>query len=232
MRLFLCRKFMETNEKDTVFQKEWHHQCVLKISVAIFAVSWKTCLENKTNKRGKKQPRDLQCWSYAILWISQEHMPINTSQRRKCSLKCWLTQEALECRWPLGLQAQGALSYFPGLENGAGTREFLGLGLQMSSVTLVLLNSCPRQFWTSVPPSSWPLLRESLCFCPPLVSHQPSSPMDALLFDLLFPLPMNGSSFLLVTWELSQSLLGNPTNYLTPSVTSTGPWVPLEQVPG
>lgn len=97
--------------------------------------------------------------------------------------KCWLTQEALECRWPLGAPSPGALPYF-GLENGAGTQEFLGLGLQMSLWPLVSLNSCPRQFWTSVPPSSWPLCQESLCSCPLLSQMLVSRQAQWMLFCL------------------------------------------------
>lgn len=202
------------SRKSDIINVSWRHQ------VAIFAVSWKTCLENKTNKEEKTAKRSavLEVYKYSF------GFPRNTCQsillREEVQpKKCWLTQEALECRWPQELQAQ-VLSYF-GLENGAGTREFLGLGLQMSLWPLVLLNSCPRQFWTSVPPSSWPLCRESLCFCPPLSQMLISLQAQWMLFCLKpsLSLPMKSDhSFLLVTWELSQSSLGNPTNYLTPNL--------------
>ena len=147
--------------------------------------------------------------------------------------KCWLTQEALECRWPLGAPSSDALPYF-GLENGAWTQEFLGLGLPDVSVTTcfielmsqAVLNLCASFKLVPLPGES--LFPSSTS----PIAHQPSSPMDALLFEVFPSLcQWTDHSFLLVSRELSQSSLGNPTNYLTPSVTPTGPWVPLEQVP-
>lgn len=110
--------------------------------------------------------------------------------------KCWLTQEALECRWPLGAPSSVALPYF-GLENGAWTQEFLGLGLPDVSVTTcftelisqAVLNLC----------ASFKLVLCQRVFVPLLYLANCSSAFKpngcSSVWSLPFPLPMNWSLF-------------------------------------
>lgn len=78
---------METNEKETLsFQKEDIINVSEVLSVAIFAVSWKTCLENKTNKEEKTAKRSAVLKLCYSLDFPGTHANQYFSEK-KCSLK-------------------------------------------------------------------------------------------------------------------------------------------------
>lgn len=208
--------FMETNEKEILsFQKDWSHKCVFEDITGHLCHHLGKNLAEKTKPiMRKEQPRGGGRVLTAAMkpWYSLDFPGARANQfsERKYHVqpkKCWLTQEARECRWPPGAPSPGAPLYL-GLENGALAQEFLGLGLPDVSVITVSLNSCPRQFWTSVPHSTWSLCLDSLSSSPPLSKLLLNLQAQWRVFRLKPSLPL--ASELITPFLLSPENSHNP----------------------